>query len=252
MDDETSKLLADSGEEDLYLSGVSPLGVPFNNIRGSGSEVFRNQKIEDGKPGSKCPKGFLVTNTEFTEEPICTASSEYQLLKISQINESDLDDTKKEEEKNRVMEKSCLCRNLGNGSMIRLGILKPSYGRQEICPGPNIAWFKRSYSLDEMVDHIYGRGESLLPEERPHMFAKELVMYVDYINELMLVSDPEDKGQWKKLERMRKNLEEGMDLCLEIASATPYPGENLDSLRFTVHEQRQRLASFFNPEPVEA
>lgn len=252
VDEETSKLLADSGEEDLYLSGVSPLGVPFNNIRGSGSEVFRNKKIDEGNPGSKCPKGFLVTNTEFTENPICTASSEYQLLKISQINESDLDDTQKEDQKNRVMEKSCLCRNLGNGSMIRLGILKPSYGRQEICPGPNIAWFKRSYSLDEMVDHIYGRGESLLSEDRPHMFAKELVMYVDYINELMLVTDQEDKGQWKKLERMRKNLEEGMDLCMEIAAAEPYPGENLDSLRSTVQVQRQRLLSFFDLELVEA
>lgn len=252
VDEFTSGVLAKAEEKDLYLSGVSPLGVPFNNLRGSGSEIFKAQNNSEGKPGSKCPKGFLVSNTEFTEEPICTASSEYQLLKISQIDESDLSEQEKETEKDRVMQKTCLCVHLGAGSMIRLGIQKASYGRQAICPGPNIAWFNREYSLDEMVDHIYGRRESLVPEERPHMFAKELVMYVDYVNELSILTDPEDKGQWKKLERMRKNLEEGMDQCLEIAASESYPGENLESLRLTVEEQREKLASVFDMEPVEA
>ncbi|MDR9410710.1 MAG: hypothetical protein RI573_17840, partial [Balneolaceae bacterium] len=137
------------------------------------------------------------------------------------------------------------------GSMIHLGILKPSYGRQSICPGPNIAWFNREYTLDEMVDHINGRGESLVPKERPHMFAKELVMYVDYISELSILSDPEGP-EWKKLLRMRKNLETGMDLCLEIANGNSYEGENLDSLKSTVENQRKRLADIFDTDLVEA
>lgn len=244
VDDFTSKVLAKAGEKDLYLSGVSPLGVPFNNVRGSGSEIHTKELIEKGKPGSKCPKGFLVSNTEFTENPICTASAEYQILKINSIDESGQSDEEKERQKCKVMEKTCLCTNLGTGSMIRLGIMKPSYGRQAICPGPNIAWFNREYTLDEMVDHIYGRGESLVPEERPHMFAKELVMYVDYISELSLLSDPED-AEWKKLVRMSKNLEKGMELCLEIADSDPYPGENLESLRDTVLMQRERLEQLF-------
>ncbi|MDX1642373.1 MAG: hypothetical protein R3220_11785, partial [Balneolaceae bacterium] len=79
VDDMTSKVLANAAEKDLYLSKVSPLGVPFNNVRGTGSEKYTTELVEKGKPGSKCPKGFLVSNTEFTEEPICTASAEYQL-----------------------------------------------------------------------------------------------------------------------------------------------------------------------------
>ncbi|CAN5129642.1 hypothetical protein BH23BAC3_BH23BAC3_33260 [soil metagenome] len=154
VDDFTSKILASAGEKDLYLSNVSPLGVPFNNIRGSGSEIHTKKLVEKGKPGSKCPKGFLVSNTEFTENPICTASSQYQLLKIHQIESSDKSQEDKEFQKSKVMEKTCLCTNLGTGSLIRLGIMKPSYGRQAICPGPNVAWFDREYSLDEMINHI--------------------------------------------------------------------------------------------------
>lgn len=252
VDDFTTKVLASAGEKELYLSNVSPLGVPFNNIRGSGSEIHTKKLVAKGKPGSKCPKGFLVSNTEFTENPICTASAEYQILKISSIHESDISDEDKEKQKNRVMEKTCLCTNLGTGSLIRLGIMKPTYGRQAICPGPNIAWFNREYSLDEMVSHIYGRGESLVPEERPHMFAKELVMYVDYISELADQVGPEDKQQWRKLGKMRNNLEKGMDLCLEISANEPYPDENLISLKETVEEQRLRLTILFETEMAEA
>lgn len=251
VDEFTSQVLANAAEKDLYLSNVSPLGVPFNNVRGTGSEQYTQELIDKGKPGSKCPKGFLVSNTEFTEEPICTASAEYQLLKINSIQESDLSDNEKDNQKDKVMEKTCLCTNLGTGSMIRLGIVKPSYGRQAICPGPNIAWFNREYSLDEMVNHIYGRVESLVPQERPHMFAKELMMYVDYISELSLLSDSED-GEWKKLLRMKKNLEMGMDLCLEIANGNSYEGENIESLKSTVQKQRNRLANIFDAKLVEA
>lgn len=245
VDDETSKLLERAGEKDLYLSNVSPLGVPFNNVRGSGAEVYTKRMAEEGYPGSKCPKKFLVTNTEFTEHPICTASSQYQLLKIGQINESALPEETRREEISKVLQKSCLCTNLGAGALIKLGIMKPSYGRQEVCPGPNIAWFNRSYSLEEMVDHIYGRGESLVPDERPHMFAKECVMYVDYIQEMMGQITAESP-EMKKMQRMKKNLEQGMDLCLEIAEGDSYPGENLDSLREMTLLQKERLNGLFS------
>lgn len=244
VDDATQNLLADALEKDLYLSNVSPLGVPFNNVRGSGSDIHTKKLIDKGTPGSECPKKFLVTNTEFTDNPICTASAEYQILKINQIHESDLPTEEKEIEKERVMEKTCLCNNLGAGAMINLGILKPTYGRQEICPGPNIAWFNRKYTLDEMVDHIYGRGESLVPAERPHMFAKELVMYVDYLENLLSNTDPGDAG-YNKLKKMKKNLEDGMDECLELSTQKPYKNENLESLNETVHSQRIRLEDLF-------
>ena len=250
VDSTTSQLLADAGENELYLSKESPLGVPFNNIRGSGSEIYTKELIEKGKPGSKCPKGFLVSNTEFTENPICTASAEYQLLKINQIDESDLAEDEKSSQKEKVMEKTCLCTNLGTGSMIRLGIMKPSYGRQEICPGPNVAWFTREYSLKEMTDHIYGRRESIVPENRPHMFAKELAMYVDYIEELAALEDDRESGAWKKLVRMKKNLEKGIEFCEEIAARSPFKNENLASLKETAATQRSRLLGIFDEETV--
>ncbi len=245
VDSETEKLLADAEDRDLYLSNVSPLGVPFNNIRGSGAQIFTIQKAREGNPGSACPKEFLVTNTEFTEEPICTASSQYQLLKIKQIEESDKSELEKEAEKERVIEKSCLCVNLGSGALIRLGLEKPSYGRQEICPGPNIAWFNRTYSLKEMADHIYGRSESLVSEDRPHMFAKEIELYVDYMESGLKDIDSES-SEFKKLDKMRKNIEEGMEECLMISDQKAYKDENLESIKWTVEKQRERLNKIFS------
>jgi hypothetical protein len=45
-----------------------------------------------GRPGSSCPKGYLVSNTEFTETPICTASRQYQKLKIDELGTQSLDE----------------------------------------------------------------------------------------------------------------------------------------------------------------
>lgn len=244
VDEPTMKILQEAKEEDLYLSGVSPLGVPFNNVRNTGSQKWHQKRIEKGKPGSQCPKGFLESNTEFTENPICTASNQYQLLKIDQINRSELPEESKAKQREKVMDKACLCDHLGNGVLITLGILKPNRAPQAICPGPNIAWFNRQYCLEEMVAHIYGRNDSLVPEERPHMFAKELIMYVDYFEELVNQSErPAD--DLKKLTRFKKNLEEGMKYCLDIAGEQAYKNENLNSIPKTVKEQSKRLAEIF-------
>ena len=241
VDEETSHLLKNTDDTDLYLSNVSPFGIPFNNVKGTGSEVHTQALIHKGKPGSKCPKGFLASNTEFTEQPICTASNEYQTLKLNQIEQSEQTESQKEKSKNEVLDKTCLCTNLGTGSLIRLGIQKPSYGRQAICPGPNISWFDNEYTLDEMVDHIYGRSTSLVPEKRPHMFAKELTMYVDYLETLTLEDDGQNNS--RTITKIKKNLEKGMGHLLEIADSTPYGAENLDSIRNTVADQRQRILS---------
>ncbi|NGP88761.1 hypothetical protein [Fodinibius halophilus] len=244
VDKPTRELLENATEEDLYLSGVSPLGVPFNNVRNTGSHQYHEERIEKGKPGSPCPKGFLESNTEFTENPICTASNQYQLLKLDEINQSDMDEEEKEKRREKVLEKACLCDHLGNGALIDLGILAEHRAPQAICPGPNIAWFDGEYSLREMIDHIYGRGESLVPSERPHMFAKEIVLYVDYFEELVEQHDG-SSGNIKKLKKFKNNLENGMDYCLEIAESESYKDENLDSIPVTVVEQRERLNAIF-------
>ena len=78
-----------------------------------------------------------------------------------------------------------MCDHLANGALIKLGISPKSKSPQSICPGPNIVWFNRQYSLKEMTDHIYGRGESLVSAERPHMFCQELELYVNFYEKLI-------------------------------------------------------------------
>ncbi|MGA9408729.1 MAG: hypothetical protein WBW71_16465, partial [Bacteroidota bacterium] len=244
VDDATRELLKEAGEDDLYVSGFSPLGVPFNNVRRSGSEISIHKKAEDGKPGSACPKGFLISNTEYTAFPICVASREYQKQKLTVIDTADMPAAEKEKARRAVIDKACLCEHLGNGALIALGIVPASNSPQAICPGPNIAWFKKLYTLKEMVDHIYGRGESLVPSERPHMFAKEIQMYVDYFEKIVQRCGFTDM-EIKKLREFKANLENGMELCLQFAAKTPYEGENLASIPPCVEKEKARLNSIF-------
>jgi hypothetical protein len=244
VDDPTRALLAAATEKDLYLSEVSPLGVPFNNVRGSGSEVWTTNRVACGTPGSPCPKGFLVSNTEFTKQPICLASQEYQDLKLEQIRQMDIPAPEKAKLSAQIMLKTCICDHLGNGALIALGIKEPEHAPQSICPGPNIAWFTRIYSLKEMIDHIYGRGESLVPAYRPHMFAKEIEMYVDYFQRLV----NKFSGALKELSTLREykeNLENGMMECLRIASSNPFGDENLASIPPCVDRCIERVKEIY-------
>lgn len=145
----------------------------------------------------------------------------------------------------KIVEKTCICDHLGNGSLIALGIADEKNAPQSICPGPNIEWFDRFYTLKEMVDHIYGRGPSLVSSKRPHMFAKEIEMYVDYFEKLVSNSSYTSK-EAKIVIEYKKNLESGLDYCLEIAKKSPYPEENLSSILSCVKEQRHRLESLYS------
>lgn len=254
IDDATREVLRNAKEEDVYLSDVSPIGVPFNNLRGTGSEKWTAQRAVDGTPGSPCPKGHLVSNTEFTEKAICLASTEYQTLKLKEIYSNGYTPAEAAEVAKDVVRKVCLCEHLGNGALIALGIAPAVNKPQAICPGPNIAWFDRYYTLREMVDHIYGRIPSLVPSERPHMFAKELVMYVDYFEKLVKMSGRSDR-EVDRLKTFRQNLENGIEYCLAIARETAYPDENLASIPPCVERERERLqqiAQRYEQVPVEA
>ncbi|MCK4729265.1 MAG: hypothetical protein KAT27_10095, partial [Desulfobacterales bacterium] len=244
VDVTTRELLKHAGEEELYMSDVSPLGIPFSNVRKTGSEIWTRNRVAKGKPGSPCPKHFLVSNTEFTERPICLASRQYQKMKLEEIRNMEVSDGEKERLCRKVVEKACICDHLGNGALIALGIAKEKTAPQSICPGPNIAWFNKIYTLKEMADHIYGRGPSLVSSERPHMFANEIVMYVDYFEEQVTHCTYTPK-EIRTLRAFKKNLEEGMDFCLSIAQKQPYQGENLASIPSCVERQRARLKSIY-------
>ncbi|HEX9253875.1 MAG TPA: hypothetical protein VF870_16625, partial [Ignavibacteriaceae bacterium] len=242
VDDDTLNLLMNAEKDDLYLSGASPLGVPFNNLRNTGSENWTKNRAESGKPGSACPKGFLISDKQYTDKPICTASRQFQKNKFEEITALQLSNSEKDELLDSMFAKVCLCDHLANGALIKLGISPKTKSPQSICPGPNIVWFNRQYSLQEMTDHIYGRGESLVSSDRPHMFCQELELYVNYFEKLIGTMGSSE-AEIKYLEIFKENLEKGIEYILEISDETAYPNENLKSIPEFVNAQHQRLKS---------
>jgi len=240
----TFNKLKEADESDLYLSEVSPLGVPFNNLRHSVSEEHTTNQVEIGDPGSPCPKGFLVSNTEFSEVPICTASKEYQQQKLNELSATITDGTELALEQAKVVKKTCLCDHLGNGALINLGIKKEEKAPQAICPGQNISWFNREYSLMEMMAHFYNKQKSLVSKERPHMFAKEIQMYVDYFDRLIKKSDLNERTT-KTLNEFYENMKSGMEYCRTFSQKQPFTSENIDSINTWIDEQSIRLEEMY-------
>ena len=244
IDTTTAELLKLADTKDCYLSNASPLGVPFNNLHNTGSEKWTKKRIVEDRPGSPCPKGFLVSNTEFTDKPICVASRLYQKKKLEQIKQSDLPDAEKDKLSEQIVEKTCICDHLGNGILIALGIVNEEKSPQSICPGPNAAWFNKIYSLQEMVDHIYGRSSSLVSPERPHMFVKEIELYVDHFKNLV-DNTPHDTRGTKLIKDVKENIEAGMELCMKLAIKKPFETENLYSIPICVTENKKKLNKLF-------
>jgi hypothetical protein len=244
VDDPTRELLRQAGESQVYLSNASPFGIPFNNLRNTGSEKRTWEMAEKGNPGAPCTRGLIVSNTEFTKKPICLASGKYQRRKLRQIEDMPLSDAEKAKLRRHVIEKVCLCEHLCNGSLIALGMADEKTAPQAMCPGPNIAWFDRYYTLKEMVDHIYGKCPSLVPAKRPHMFAKEISMYADYF-EKQVAACTYTPLEIKSIRAFKENIDAGMAFCLEIARKTPYPDENLDSIPACIEREKVRIRRIF-------
>jgi hypothetical protein len=208
VDEETMKLLCEGTEKDYYLSGISPLGVPFNSIRGNSKDIEKMENVRNGSPGVVCTKQKLVYNTEFTERPICTASKPYQKLKIKELKEKQLPEADYQKEFDKIVEKACLCVGLGTSALMVNNIDLKGHGTGvTICPGPNLAYFDQTYSLKQMVDHIYGRTNLMKHKNRPHMFVKELQMYVDYLkNKLDETVKPIADKQMEYFRLFQKNM----------------------------------------------
>ena len=217
VDEQTRKGLSDAGEEDLYLSGASPLGVPFNVMRGASIEALNRKWCEEGHPGSPCPKGHLEFNTEFTERPICTASRNYQHRKIKALKEQNLSPEAYEREIAKLLEKQCLCTGLAEPAHLEfhLGPQMPETG-VSVCPGPNLAYFSGERTLEEMVDHIYGRRPLKLEANRPHVFIKELRLYADYLRRVLAGEFGADRDRTPEaVATFRQNLAAGARYYLE-------------------------------------
>lgn len=212
IDNETLDILAKAKEDDLYLSGLSPLGVPFNTVKGVSMSLLKAELAESGKPGYSCTKGFLKFNTEFTEKPICTSSKEYQRKKLKELAEQNLPESEYRKAYEKIVERECLCNGLSTSALVSKEIeVKPDF-KVTCCPGPNLAYFSKVSTLKEMVDHIYGRISVLDNRPRPHMFLKELNMYLDIFKERVETwkKNTEDSKEYKQLVSFQENLMDGV------------------------------------------
>jgi hypothetical protein len=213
VDAETLGLLATAEKEDYFVSSASPLGIPFQNFKKSSSETQRMLRIAKGRPGSPCYKKFLSSNTEFSEEPICTSSRQYQELKTRQLQAAGLPQEEYEKEIAKLYSRDCLCEGLTTGVLHKNHIPIPhNLNAVTICPGPNLAYFSGVFSLFTMVGHIYGRVNVLNKRHRKNMFINELELYVGYLkktlNESLSVINAK---QSKYFQSFRQNLLAGVE-----------------------------------------
>ncbi len=220
LDEETLNRLIDAKEDDLYLSNVSPLGVPFNNLRGNTKDVEKQQLIDNGKPGSTCPRKFVKLNTDLTEKAICTASRTYQMLKIKALEKIEMTKEKFAFEYNRIVEKSCICAGLGTSTLKALDAdIKDIGPGVSVCPGPNMAYFSRKLSLQQMIDHIYGRTNTIERTDRPNFLVKELSLYIDYLkNKVKEDHDTSDAKLINYYHQFAKNLDNGIEYYQQLFS----------------------------------
>lgn len=205
--------LCSAKAEGVYLSDASPLGVPFWNLRNSESELARVRRIADGAPGSFCYKGYAAGNTEFGTPPLCVASRAYQRTKLAQIDQAELSPAEREAAVERVVVKSCICHDLAGNATRQYHI--DEQATPAICCGPGIVDFAGPLSLDHIIDHIYGRASLLVDMRRPHMFIREIKLYLDYIK--MRVAAGKEQMPAETLNSIVENLSNGVSYYRTLA-----------------------------------
>jgi hypothetical protein len=213
VDEPTRNQLRESKEDDLYLSNISPLDVPFSSLKGNTKDLEKLSLIVKGRPGSSCPKKYAALNKEFTKKSICTASRQYQYLKLKELDKEKLSPEKYQTKYDKIVEKSCICIGLGTSVLLVNNLdTKVEGNGVSICPGPNMAYFSKIMSLKEITDHIYGRSNMITRTDRPNMFIKELKIYIDFLKnkiEKTRVSITDKKERY--LLTFAKNLNEGIN-----------------------------------------
>jgi len=253
VDKTTRNLLINAKEEDLYLSHISPLGVPFNTLKGTTNEILKQKRIQENKAGSSCPKKFLALSKEYDPHGICTASKKYQDIKLSELEDirNTLSINGFENAKAKITEKSCLCVGLANASYLENDIkIKGQAQGVVICPGPNMAYFDQEVSLRDMLQHIYGNKSVLRTNDRPNLFVKELKMYVDYFrNEVETVSGEISANQLKKWNTFKANLLEGIEYYQSLFSSVLYFKNDVEKIKKQFDSFKTELAQIIIQQP---
>ena len=245
VDNETRKLLANAKENDFYLSNISPLGVPFNSVKGTTNEFWKQKRIDENNAGSSCPKRLLALSKEHDEKGMCTASKKYQDIKLEELNnkKDTISISEFEKIKTKITDKSCLCVGLVNAAYLENDIkIKGQQQGIVICPGPNLAYFDKEISLANMVKHIYGNANVMTDENRPNVFVKELKMYVDYLrNEISEYTNELSAGQIKKWNLFKTNLLAGIEYYEDLFSSTNFFKEERSKIKNQIEKHKSEL-----------
>lgn len=252
VDDATRALLAKSEEKDFYISQISPLGVPFNTVKGTTNEALKINRITENKSGSSCPKKLLALSKEFSEQGTCTASRKYQDIKLEELTvlKDEISSKEFEKRKKQITDKSCLCVGLVNAAYLENGIeIKGEEQGVVVCPGPNLAYFDKEVSLSDMVKHIYGNANVLGKINRPNVFINELKMYVDYLkNEVNEVSNEITSAQIKKLQAFKNNLLEGIAYYNNLFTTTKFFKTDFVKIQNQLHDYKNAVLGIEIPE----
>ncbi len=263
LDDDTRHLLINAKEKDTYTSGISPLGVPFNAIKNTASEIQKFDRAYNTKrPGSPCPKGYLISNTKYSKRPVCTASVFFQKREIAELDKhrDSLSQDDYDKKYLSIVDKACLCEDLAASALIENNIVSKRPLKTAICSGPNIAYFNKISSLKEIVSHIYGKINLLSnAESRPNMFVKELSLYLTHIEKEIqsVLLNPTEK-QCKSLQLFRDNLFSGISyyqglIPQMIKYAVDYTDQiklDLDKLKNELETISEKYAKVLRPDEV--
>ncbi|MGB0390149.1 MAG: hypothetical protein ACPGD5_01170 [Salibacteraceae bacterium] len=248
VDEPTRKLLVKAREKDLYLSNISPLGIPFNSLKGNTQDAIKLEKIAKGRPGSSCPLNYLESSKEFTERAICTASRQYQRQKLKALEALDLAKVEYKKQFDKITDKSCICVGLGT-SAVKVNKLENKVRGEgiSICPGPNMAYFDEVISFKKMADHIYGKLNVLSNTYRPNMFVKEIGLYVDYLETKIKEATPPIEKQMKYFNSFQKNMEEGLSYYKNLFSNVMYNSESVkEKINAEIDELEAKLKALQN------
>ena len=256
VDVDTRRLLEKAKEDDFYLSPLSPLGIPFNAVKGTTNDFFRQKRIQDDKAGSSCPKKFLALSKEYGPKGMCPASKSYQDLKMDELNaiKDTLTNEAFDRRKYNITEKACLCVGLANASYLENNIkIKGQPQGVVICPGPNLAYFDKEVSLLDMVKHIYGNASVLGNKERPNVIINELKMYMDYLKkEINEFSEQITAPQAKKLKAFKSNLTEGIEYYQSLIASNDWFENSKQNIQKQLKQYKDELIELCIPEQVTA
>jgi hypothetical protein len=243
LDERTKKSLIEAKTDEVKLTWSSPLGVRFWWLTTCASEEARKDRIEKGYPGSVCTARHVALNTEYGDVPLCKGSRAYQKRKMAELDPKHPDYALQVE---RLQAPACICVDLC-GSFLECTSPDDEKPPPAICPGPNIVNFQRSYTLGEMVSHIYGRVDVLTRPGRPHVFLREFELYLEVFDEdLAVLGTAVESRPRAQLEKTLEGLGEALTfyraLLPELSLVErPEFARRLVELAYEVERRRDEL-----------